>query len=269
MFQRRQVLLTITAALIGTRFAVAETAGEAKEWILTIDGKAANGRTFRFTRDDLLKLGAKRILDTRNLARRKSMVQAHARPISRFGMALGTKRGKEAAEQRQHPRLPAGADNSGNLVSKGDLVDLPLVRTITGGRHSSGFDDWDAVLEQIGGGFEHQRPRQANQRRIEAAKFARMGGHGDAEQGLRKWQDEALRPTHDPSRRQILTRSDRLGTSLADPSEADDREPPLHRGVPHMGPVCIARGRCSLTQVNGSIHSVLDSPYRMARRNRV
>jgi len=61
MFQRRQVLLTITAALIGMRFAVAETAGEAKEWILTIDGKTANGRTFRFTRDDLLKLGAKRI----------------------------------------------------------------------------------------------------------------------------------------------------------------------------------------------------------------
>ncbi len=61
MFQRRQVLLTITATLIGARFAVAETAREAKEVILTVDGKTAHGRTFHFTRDDLLKLGAKRI----------------------------------------------------------------------------------------------------------------------------------------------------------------------------------------------------------------
>ena len=32
-----------------------------ESWILTIDGKTANGKSFRFTRDDLVKLGAKRI----------------------------------------------------------------------------------------------------------------------------------------------------------------------------------------------------------------
>ena len=32
-----------------------------KERILTVDGKTANGRTFNFTRDDLLKLGATRV----------------------------------------------------------------------------------------------------------------------------------------------------------------------------------------------------------------
>ncbi len=61
MFQRRRVLLAIAGTLIGARFAVAQTAGEAKKWILTVDGKTANGRTFHFTRDDLLKLDAKRV----------------------------------------------------------------------------------------------------------------------------------------------------------------------------------------------------------------
>ena len=51
----------IATTIVGARFAVAETAGEAKESILTIDGKTANGKTFRFTRNDLVKLGAKRV----------------------------------------------------------------------------------------------------------------------------------------------------------------------------------------------------------------
>ena len=61
MFQRRHVLLSIAATLAWARLAVAQPAGEANEWILTIDGKTANGKSFRFTRDDLVKLGAKRI----------------------------------------------------------------------------------------------------------------------------------------------------------------------------------------------------------------
>lgn len=61
MFQRRQFLLAITATLIGARFAVAETAGGANERILTVDGKTAAGRTFQFTCDDLLNLGAERV----------------------------------------------------------------------------------------------------------------------------------------------------------------------------------------------------------------
>jgi len=61
MFQRRHVLLSIAATLACAGLAVAQPAGEANEWILTIDGKTANGKTFRFTRDDIVKLGAKRI----------------------------------------------------------------------------------------------------------------------------------------------------------------------------------------------------------------
>ena len=61
MFQRRQVLLGIAATVVGARFAFAASAGEANESILTIDGKTANGKTFRFTRDDLVMLGAKRV----------------------------------------------------------------------------------------------------------------------------------------------------------------------------------------------------------------
>ncbi len=61
MFHRRQVLLTIAATLVGARFASAKTAGEAKEWVLAVDGKTANGRTFNFTREDLLKLGVTRV----------------------------------------------------------------------------------------------------------------------------------------------------------------------------------------------------------------
>jgi hypothetical protein len=61
MFHRRQVLLTIASTLVGGQIAFAETAGEAKEWVLTVDGKTANGTTFRFTRDDLVRLGAKRV----------------------------------------------------------------------------------------------------------------------------------------------------------------------------------------------------------------
>jgi hypothetical protein len=61
MFQRREVLLALTATLFGARFAAAETAEETREWILSVNGKTSNGRTFRFTRDDLLRLGAKRI----------------------------------------------------------------------------------------------------------------------------------------------------------------------------------------------------------------
>jgi hypothetical protein len=45
----------------GVRNSFAATAGEAKEWTLTVDGKTAKGATFRFTREDLLRLGVKRI----------------------------------------------------------------------------------------------------------------------------------------------------------------------------------------------------------------
>ncbi len=61
MFQRRQALLTIALTIIGARFAVANAAVGGKEWILTVDDKTADGRTFRFTRDDLLKLRAERV----------------------------------------------------------------------------------------------------------------------------------------------------------------------------------------------------------------
>ncbi len=61
MFHRRQVLSTIAATLVGARSAAAETAAEAKERLLTVDGKTASGRTFNFTRDDLLRLGVARI----------------------------------------------------------------------------------------------------------------------------------------------------------------------------------------------------------------
>ena len=47
--------------LFGAGFAEAETEEEANDRILTIDGKTANGRTFRFTRDDLLRLSTKRV----------------------------------------------------------------------------------------------------------------------------------------------------------------------------------------------------------------
>ena len=61
MFQRRQVLAGFTATLFGLRFAAADASNEAREWILSVNGKTSNGETFRFTRDNLLKLNAKRI----------------------------------------------------------------------------------------------------------------------------------------------------------------------------------------------------------------
>lgn len=61
MFQRREVLSGLASMLLSTQPAFTTNADEAREWILSVDGKTANGRAFRFTRDDLLRLGAKRI----------------------------------------------------------------------------------------------------------------------------------------------------------------------------------------------------------------
>jgi hypothetical protein len=81
-------------------------------------------------------------------------------------------------------------------VSQSGPIEFPLVALIGGARHNRGFDDGDAVLQQILGCRKSHSRQQADQRRVEAAEFARMRHHGSIAQCLRQWPVETLRPTH-------------------------------------------------------------------------